>query len=158
MAGAPVSPEKQRRSDGRGAQRTGVGQGRGEARENARDETSCSDGSGEDETKGDTGLSDESSSDEELLDAILEYVEVMTEEQAADCQPLPRELKERLCALLDTGSSHQMPCILLPLLLAATYAFLCSVARQTRTFQGTPCLLANASFAAAAMSLNIVTS
>lgn len=75
----------------------------------------------------------------------------MTEEQAADCEPLPRELKERLCALLDTGFSQQMPCISFTLLLAATYAFLCGMARQTRSFQGAPCLPVIASFAATAM-------
>ena len=82
----------------------------------------------------------------------------MTEAQGAEGEPLPRELKERLCALLDTGSSQQTPFILLPLLLAATYALLHGMARQSHSFQGAPCLLAKCFSAAAAMLLDSVAS
>lgn len=58
--------------------------------------------------EGDTDSSDEGSDDEELVDAIVEYVEVMTKAQGAECQPLPSELKERMRVQLDKGASQRM--------------------------------------------------
>ena len=82
----------------------------------------------------------------------------MTEEQCAKCEPLPRELKERMHVLLVKGASLQIFCMLLVLLLAAIYALLCGMARQSHSSQGAPCLLANASVAATAMLSSFVTS